>query len=102
MAWESSERSSRVSLEYEANRLAALDRDGETCRIQGAGCLMLATEVDHRIPTAEGGGDNLENLQSVCSVCHSEKTQRESWRGRQRRKRRAQHPSSLMRHPGLA
>ena len=31
-------------------------------------------EVDHDIPTYMGGSDDPENLQTLCSGCHDEKT----------------------------
>ena len=33
-----------------------------------------ATEVDHIVPKAQGGGDEAENLQGLCKPCHSRKT----------------------------
>lgn len=35
-------------------------------------------EVDHIVPLAEGGDDSMENLQGLCSSCHSAKTIREN------------------------
>ena len=43
---------------------------------------MPATEVDHIIPLRHGGGNKLENLQSLCKSCHSSKTAVENnWGG---------------------
>ena len=33
--------------------------------------------VDHRVPLANGGNNNLSNLQVLCKGCHGEKTKRE-------------------------
>ena len=50
-----------------------------------AGCGAMATEVDHVVPRARGGGHD-GNLQSLCHRCHAAKTAREaavsrlSWR----------------------
>ena len=33
-----------------------------------------ATEVDHIIEKAAGGTDDIDNLQSLCNVCHMNKT----------------------------
>lgn len=51
-------------------RLGALRRDFYLCRI----CGNKATDVDHIIPRARGGKDELSNLQSLCHPCHSRKT----------------------------
>lgn len=49
-------------------------------------CGAPGTEVDHIVNRAEGGGDDISNLQLLCSVCHTQKTQEESKRGNKRRK----------------
>jgi 5-methylcytosine-specific restriction enzyme A len=33
--------------------------------------------VDHIIPRSRGGSDTLDNLQTLCTVCHDHKTKRE-------------------------
>ena len=40
----------------------------------------MATEVDHVLPKAKGGTDDLKNLQSICSACHRAKTLRDEGR----------------------
>jgi len=35
-------------------------------------------QVDHRVPLADGGRDEVENLQVLCVDCHKEKTKREA------------------------
>lgn len=35
-------------------------------------------QVDHIVPLAKGGTDDLENLQLLCIECHKIKTQREA------------------------
>ena len=38
------------------------------------GCDQPASEVDHIVPMAQGGGNESENLQALCKACHSRKT----------------------------
>lgn len=35
-------------------------------------------ELDHIVPLVDGGGHELENLQTLCTPCHKEKTVREA------------------------
>lgn len=42
----------------------------------------VATQVDHIRPLAEGGSDSPDNMQSLCTPCHKEKTQQESCRAK--------------------
>lgn len=47
------------------------------------GRVTAATEVDHRVPLAQGGTDDPGNLDPVCAECHARKTASEaSDRGR--------------------
>ncbi len=60
-------------------RTQALARDGHLCQP----CLALrrytpAAQVDHIIPKAKGGSDDLSNLQSICIPCHKAKTAQDS------------------------
>lgn len=70
--------------EWERLRAQVLERDGYLCMIgRGRGsCTIDATEVDHIIPKAEGGSDELENLQAVCPTCHRAKSERDAARQR--------------------
>lgn len=50
---------------------------GVVFRTMGDACYMCgdkATEIDHIIERAEGGTDDLENLQPLCNTCHKGKT----------------------------
>lgn len=40
-------------------------------------CGRPATDVDHKLPRAQGGSDDEGNLQALCSRCHKAKTARE-------------------------
>ena len=39
----------------------------------------LDAHVDHIIPRWAGGGDNVENLQALCTGCHGRKTADEAF-----------------------
>lgn len=55
--------SSRGS-EWEAVRKRVLERDGYVCVV----CQAPATHVDHIIPKARGGTDEMSNLQAMCAT----------------------------------
>lgn len=57
-------------------RLEILERDNYLCQIGRGrpGCLVDATEVDHKRAKADGGTDHPSNLQAVCGPCHARKT----------------------------
>jgi 5-methylcytosine-specific restriction protein A len=60
-----------------------LARDHYQCQICIKSCRVTeAREVDHIKPKAEGGTDDLGNLQGVCPECHAEKSKAEAGRGR--------------------
>lgn len=67
-------------------RNEVLERDNHECQIKTPRvCSYIANEVDHIIPTAEGGTDNLTNLRAACQPCHAIKSQKERLRGINRR-----------------
>jgi 5-methylcytosine-specific restriction endonuclease McrA len=53
-------------------RLRILSRDGYTCHY----CRGEATEVDHVIPRALGGGEDDDNLVAACVPCNRSKGKR--------------------------
>lgn len=56
-------------------RRAALLAREPLCRTCWAGGIaMAATDMDHIIPKAKGGGDGWENLEPLCRQCHKTKT----------------------------
>ena len=55
--------------EWKKQRQRVLKRDGYIC----AYCGQDATEVDHVIPRARGGGHDLDNLVACCKPCNSRK-----------------------------
>ena len=67
---------------WDRTRKRIFDRDEGLCQ----NCLKHGrptpgTDVDHKLPKAQGGGDEDENLQLLCRACHREKTARESQGG---------------------
>jgi hypothetical protein len=54
------------SAEWKKQRLRVLKRDGYMC----AYCGQDATEVDHIIARAKGGGHDLDNLVACCKRCN--------------------------------
>lgn len=63
-------------------RQQVMERDGYLCQVcQKQGRLTQAQAVDHIINKANGGTDELTNLQAICHACHKAKTQAESYRG---------------------
>ena len=56
-------------------RAQVLARDRHLCVIcLKAGRVTEANEVDHIVAVAHGGGDAMDNLQSLCARCHGIKT----------------------------
>lgn len=45
------------------------------------GMITMNLECDHIVNKAQGGTDDLENLQSLCKKCHDEKSHEESKAG---------------------
>lgn len=48
---------------------------------QAVGRVTLAMERDHKVPLAEGGTDEPDNVQGLCADCHRAKSQAEAVRG---------------------
>lgn len=63
-------------------REVVLQRDSGLCQMcRAKGLLRVGNICDHKTPKAEGGTDDLDNLQIVCKPCHTLKTAAESARG---------------------
>lgn len=69
----------RVGYEWEKSRKRALDRDEHTCRDCGS---MVGprdapdvrdAEVHHKTPVSDGGGNEIDNLVTLCSRCHTKR-----------------------------
>lgn len=71
-----------------AQRRAIAVRDGSSCYLCGA----PAVQVDHVVPLAEGGSNDLENGGCICDPCHADKSAREKLRGYQRHQAKARRP----------
>lgn len=81
MAWdhELSSHERGYGHEWRKLRQQALRRDGYLCQpCYRKGRPTPATQVDHITPKAKDGGDDLNNLQSICGPCHKAKTQAEA------------------------
>lgn len=53
-------------------RRLVLERDEWLCQIRGEGCLVRASEVDHRISWRDGGSVlDPENLRAACKRCNA-------------------------------
>lgn len=51
-----------------------LARDKFTCRKCGVKGKDIILECDHVIPLADGGSNDLDNLQTLCVKCHDVKS----------------------------
>lgn len=79
-------------------REQTLIRDGYLCQIALVDrCTVDADEVDHIVPAAKGGSDDLSNLQAACKACHAWKTGREAAMIRHAAEKEAKRRD----HPGL-
>lgn len=80
MAWGKKSRHERgYGSQWVRLRDRVMKRDQYLCRsCRKKGLVEIATEVDHITPKANGGTDDLSNLQALCSSCHKEKTARDN------------------------
>jgi 5-methylcytosine-specific restriction endonuclease McrA len=51
-------------------RQAVLDASDGRCAIRGPTCTGWATQVDHVVAVADGGGDDWGNLRPSCRACN--------------------------------
>lgn len=58
------------------------ERDSWTCR--QCERVTMKLECDHIVNKAQGGTDDMDNLQSLCKPCHDKKTLQESKQGQGR------------------
>lgn len=64
---------------WEKLRRQVFDRDKGLCQpcLKKKGRITAGREVDHIMPVHQGGTDDLANLQTICTDCHTDKTLRE-------------------------
>jgi len=96
MAWDSSDRRSRLPSDWARRRLRVLRRDGYRCQVRDAAglkCLERGNEVDHIVA---GDDHDYANLQTICRDHHEAKTLAEAKAAIQAKSRRRPAP----RHPG--
>ena len=58
-------------------RVAHFGRHPMCVLCQAKGKTTLATELDHIIALVNGGADNADNRQGLCTACHADKTARD-------------------------
>jgi 5-methylcytosine-specific restriction enzyme A len=75
-----SEKSPRIAIPQSA-RTYVLQRDRHQCRQCGT---STSLEVDHIIPLAVGGSNDLSNLQVLCGPCNRQKKHRLDGRSQRR------------------
>lgn len=51
-------------------RYEVLERDGYACQYCGAKAPAVTLHVDHIVPVADGGTDDLSNLVTACEYCN--------------------------------
>ena len=99
MAWETSDRRSRLPANWSALVKQVKVRDGGQCTWRlprGKRCPRPGTDVDHRV---NDDNHDLSNLRLLCKHHHDKKTAREAWAGK--RKKRQGRQKRVERHPGL-
>lgn len=101
MAWETSDRASRLPADWKVRVKKVKDRALGRCEWKlpsGDRCPRPGTDCDHRKP-----GDNHElwNLQWLCSHHHAKKTASEAWAGKRAKKGQSRTKRRVERHPGV-
>jgi len=54
-------------------RFEVLKRDGYVCQYCGHGAPKVVLHIDHIVPVARGGSNDIENLVTACEACNSGK-----------------------------
>jgi ATP adenylyltransferase len=58
-------------------RYEVLRRAGSRCELCGISSQEVQIDVDHIVPRAKGGNNDLSNLQALCRTCNSQKRDRD-------------------------
>jgi 5-methylcytosine-specific restriction protein A len=98
MAWDNSDRRSRLPGNWQTLRLRVLRRDHYLCQARdehGLKCGERARDVDHIVA---GDNHSMSNLQALCPACHQRKTIDESREAREAKRARMDYREP---HPGL-
>jgi 5-methylcytosine-specific restriction protein A len=59
-----------------AVRQYVFERDNYQCRSCGKTHKTVKLQIDHIIPLAKGGSNDMSNLQTLCSECNQQKSDR--------------------------
>lgn len=94
MTWSTSTRSKRLPSNWSSITREYL-KENKVCKLRYKGCLIQATEVDHKIP---GDNHDISNLQAVCERCHAKKSSREGNQAKTKLRSLRKRPKK--RHPG--
>ena len=88
MAWETSNRKSRLPANWLQLRAEVFATKGRQCHnvIDGVRCTREGLDIDHIVPS---GPDTLENLQPLCRRCHQSKSSSEGWQALNKKKKEA-------------
>lgn len=68
-------RKKRVAIPPEVRRYV-FERDKYQCRSCGKTSVEAKLQIDHIIPLAQGGVDDISNLQTLCQSCNQQKRHR--------------------------
>lgn len=66
--------SAAYGAEYRRNRTKAMQRARWRCELRLEGCIGSASECDHVVSVADGGGHDPGNLRAACAPCHARRT----------------------------
>lgn len=85
MAWETSDRKSRLPPNWLQLRKEVFELKGRLCLMlkDGVICGAEASDIDHIVPNDD---DSIDNLQPVCRACHKRKSSSEGWHALRKKK----------------
>lgn len=59
-----------------SRRMTVFERDNYTCQYCGRKAPEVVLEIDHIVPVAKGGGNEITNLATICRECNAGKSDR--------------------------